>query len=195
MPEWTKYLRPRLARLQLSAEREAEIIEELSQHLDQRFEELRAGGATDAEACRLAVEELREPEALAQHMQPLRQSHVPSPITPGVTTGVPSADFWQDLRHAARVLRKQPGFAAGTILTLALGIGANTAIFSLINAALLRALPFPDSHRLVAIRAENLAGRKAGCRCYRLPMPTSPHGVATRRVSRTSPRFLHAAPI
>ena len=48
MPEWTEHLRPRLALLKLSAEREAEILEEMSQHLDQRYEELRARGATDA---------------------------------------------------------------------------------------------------------------------------------------------------
>jgi len=59
--------------------------------------------------------------------------------------------MWQDVRHGARVLVKSPGFAAAAIVVLALGIGANTAIFSLINAALLRPLPFKDPSRLVHI--------------------------------------------
>ena len=84
MPDWREHLDPHLAGLRLSPEREAEIIEELSQHLDQRYEELRAAGATEGEARRLALEELREPEALTQQMRSLRQAHVPPPITPGV---------------------------------------------------------------------------------------------------------------
>ena len=59
--------------------------------------------------------------------------------------------LWRDLRSAARTLWKHPGFAAATILTLALGIGANSAIFALVNATLLRPLPFRDPDRLVML--------------------------------------------
>src|SRR4029079_8442882 len=61
------------------------------------------------------------------------------------------ADLWRDLAYSARVLARQPGFAAAATLTLALGIGANTAIFSLVNAALFERLPVRDRDRLVYI--------------------------------------------
>jgi putative ABC transport system permease protein len=152
MPEWNRELRRRLATLRLSPTREAEIVEELSHHLDQRYEELRAAGSSEADARRLATLELDDSEALARQMRRLRQAHVPPPLTPGTPgPGSLPAELWHDLRYAARTLRKQPGFAAVAIVTLALGIGANSAIFALVDATLLRPLPFGDPDRIVML--------------------------------------------
>jgi hypothetical protein len=103
MPNWTKELESRLASLRLSPGRETEIIEELSEHLELRYAELRNQGVDEAEALALVRAELQGDEALAEFMRPLRQANAPPPPVP---VGAPRqqlfADFRQDLRYALR---------------------------------------------------------------------------------------------
>ena len=138
--------------MRLSPTRESEIVEELCQHLDDRYRELVAGGASPEDAARLALADFQNSSLLAQHMTSLRQAHLPPSITPGASTGHLFGDLVQDVRHATRTFSKQPGFAAAAVLTLALGIGATTALFSVVYGVLLKPLPFPQPERLVSLR-------------------------------------------
>ena len=148
---WTREVRTRLAPLRLSPAREAEIIDELSQHLDDRWRELTSGGTPADEATRLTLAEFRDGNLLAAHMSALRQARQPPPLTPAAPAGHALTGIWQDIRYAVRMAMKRPGFAAGAILTLALGIGATTAIFSVVYGVLLKPLPFHDPARLASL--------------------------------------------
>src|SRR5688500_1920925 len=87
----------------------------------------------------------------ASRRAPPRQAHATAPITPGAPPPRLLGDVWHDVRYAARVFWKQPAFAAVAALTLALGIGANTATFSVVYGVLLKPLPFHEPERLVAV--------------------------------------------
>jgi macrolide transport system ATP-binding/permease protein len=158
MPDWGPHIRSRLASLRLSPPREEEIVEELSQHLEDRWRELVAGGTSEDEATKLALAGFREGNLLARHLAPLRQAHAPDAIPAGLSAGRLLGDLRQDLRYATRALTKQPSYALAAILTLALGIGANTAIFTVVNATLLQRLPVPDRDRLVYVQREKNVG-------------------------------------
>ena len=165
---WAREVRARLSPLRLSPTRETEIVDELSQHLEDRYRELIATGASPEDATRLALADFRSGNVLAQQMTSLRQAHAGSPVTLGAPTGSVLSDLWQDVRYAARILWKQPAFAATAVLTLALGIGATTAIFSVVYGVLLKPLPFQEPDRLVTVRhhAPHGAGTNHGRGTY-----------------------------
>jgi len=99
----------------------------------------------------LTIDDIARADTLVQDLQPLRQAQLPETHAPGTSSGSVFADFWSDMRYAVRSLRHQAGFAAVAILTLALGIGANSAIFALADATLLRPLPLPEPERLAML--------------------------------------------
>ncbi len=157
MPDWKQEIGQRLAGLKLDPAREAEIVEELAQHLYDRYAELRSGGATEEEAAQAALAELSEHELLAQELRRVEREVALEPIVLGTNRRSNLfADLWQDLRYGARMLRKHPGFTAVAVLTLALGIGVNTALFTVLDI-LFRPLPVKDPDSVVEVVWQNSA--------------------------------------
>src|SRR5262245_46817853 len=152
MHDWHSEVRARLASLRLKPGREADIVDEIAQHLEARYRDAISGGASPHEATLMALAEFHEGNALAQRIAALKQAHTPAAVTIGASTSNLLADFWHDLRYAARAFAKHKSFAATAVLILALGIGATTAIFSVIYSVLIKPLPYPNADELVRLR-------------------------------------------
>ena len=134
-------LRSALRNLLHKTEVEKDLDAEVRAYVGMIADEKIAAGSPGADADRQALAECGGIEQVKQRVRNGR-------------SGVALETFWQDLRFGVRQLRRNPVFAFAAILTLGIGIGANTAIFSFVNSVLLRPLPYPDSSRLTVILSE-----------------------------------------
>src|SRR5437588_1384062 len=120
------------------AQADQELHDELREHVERKAEEYVAQGMTEEEAHRRARLDLGGIEQTKEKCRDARKVNW-------------IEDLIQDLRYGLRILRKSPGFTAVAVLSIALGIGANTAIFSVIQALLLRSLPVPNPQELLQV--------------------------------------------
>jgi predicted permease len=161
MHNWKDIVRERLRSLSLNPAAESDLTEEIAQHLEDQYRELQSGGASEQDAYHSALSELDD-------MYPLRtglrrsQQMAEYQAVPGETgRGNLLEDLGRDLRYAARTMGKSPMFVLLVVLTLALGIGANTTVFTVINTLILNPLPVENSSELAAVTAAN-ADKKGG---------------------------------
>lgn len=120
---------------------EEQLDKELRFHLEEHAADLIARGLPPAEARRQARLALGGPEQVKEECRDARGTRW-------------LEDLWQDFRYALRTLRQRPGFAAVALATLALGSGATTVMFTVLNGVLLKPLPYPEPHRLIAMQEQ-----------------------------------------
>jgi predicted permease len=172
MPDWTAYVKRRLSLPDLRREREAEIVEDLARQLDEAYREALSAGASDAEAQTRAEQHVANWDDLSRQigasahgrLAAAERWHERADDRVIASDGRRSliAEVRQDLFYAWRVMRQSPGVTLIAALSLALGIGANTAIFSVMNGLLFRPLPVTHAENLVSISDPEAGGMGVG---------------------------------
>jgi putative ABC transport system permease protein len=162
MPEWSEEIRSLLEGLDLPPAREASVAEELAQHLNDRLEELVSRGASEEQARQTVRSEVGEGRLLEEWKRTLPAGPAREAMVPGAPGGGLWRGLLRDLSHGARLLRLNPGFASVAILSLALGIGANTAIFQILDALRLRPLPVKDPRELAEVKVMKSPNGRTG---------------------------------
>ncbi|MBZ5729066.1 MAG: ABC transporter permease [Acidobacteriia bacterium] len=148
-PDWNAYVRRNLPELGLSPERENEIAAELADQFEQAWQEALRAGLGEAEAADRARSHVRDWAALAAELRAAERPAEP-PLAPE-PKGPVLAGLGHDVRYACRTLRRNPVFAGIAMVTLAFGIGGNTAVFTVVDHVALRSLPYPHPERLMEI--------------------------------------------
>jgi len=149
--DWKAHVRAKLPPLITAAERESEIVDELALQLEATYERERRRGASHDDAMAAAASEVPDWPAFARSVRTIERPFAPPPVA-GDRSGGIMTGLVQDIRYAIRALRRAPGFAAVSILTLALGISATTVVYSIVDGILLRPLPIANPDRVMLAR-------------------------------------------
>jgi putative ABC transport system permease protein len=149
MPSWREEISQQLLRMKLDSARANDIVEELTQHLEDRYQELVSGGTREEDARIEVLQELSSENVLRQEWSVAAHKAPQKPVATGSSRPNLFASLLRDTRYALRQFRRNPSFAVVAIVTLALGIGASTAIFSVIDNVLLEPFPYKDPSQIV----------------------------------------------